>query len=159
MTTTYSLRQLLIGRLIGLLFAATTLVTGVAQAHDFELRNIHIGHPYARTTLAVQTTGGAYLSLENHGSTDDSLIKVASSIAHSVEMHSMDMQGDIMKMREVDSIALKAGTSVAMNPNGGYHIMLVGLTHPLNAGDKFPMTLTFAKAGKIEVMVHVEADH
>lgn len=154
-TTTYTLP----GLLTGLILATATLLAGGAQAHDFELHDIHIGHPFARSTLAVQTTGGAYFSLDNRGKTDDSLIKVESGIAQSVEIHSMEMQGDIMKMREVTAIPLKAGASVALNPSGGYHIMLVGLTHALKVGEQFPMTLTFAKAGKVEVMVHIEADH
>lgn len=154
-TNAYCLRHWL----AGLLLLGSTLLTGLAQAHEFQIREIHIGHPYARSTLAVQTTGGAYFSLDNRGKTDDRLIKVESGIARSVEMHSMDMQGEIMKMREVDAIELKAGASVPMKPAGGYHIMLVGLTHPLKAGEQFPMTLTFAKAGKVEVMVQVEADH
>jgi copper(I)-binding protein len=70
----------------------------------------------------------------------------------------MEMVGDIMKMREVDGIELKAGSKISMKPGGGYHIMLVGLKHPLIAGDKFMLTLYFEKAGKIEVVVHVEAD-
>ena len=153
-TKTYALPRLLTG-----LILVTTMLTGLAQTHAFQLHDIHIDHLVARSTLAVQTTGGAYFSLDNRGKTDDSLIKVESSIARSVDIHSMEMQGDIMKMHEVSTIPLKAGTSVAMNPSGGYHIMLVGLTHQLKVGEQFPMTLSFAKAGKIEVMVHVEADH
>jgi copper(I)-binding protein len=34
--------------------------------------------------------------------------------------------------------------------------MLVGLKQPLKAGDSFPLTLTFEKAGKLDVTVTVE---
>ena len=145
--------------LAGTFLVGSTLLTSLAQAHEFQIGDIHIGHPLAHSTLAVQSTGGAYFSLDNRGKTDDRLIKVESGIARSVEMHSMEMQGDVMKMREVDAIELKAGASVPMKPAGGYHIMLVGLKHPLKVGEQFPMMLTFAKAGKVEVLVHVEADH
>ena len=40
---------------------------------------------------------------------------------------------------------------------GGLHLMFVGLKAPLKAGDKFPLTLTFEKAGTVEVVVNVEA--
>jgi hypothetical protein len=44
-----------------------------------------------------------------------------------------------------------------MRPGEGYHFMLIGLKKPLNAGDKFPLTLNFEKAGRIEVSVTVQA--
>lgn len=154
--STFSARLIaLVGNIVLLL---SLLVTTAAQAHEYKLGDIKIGHPYARATVAQQTTGAAYLSLKNTGKVDDELLKVESAIAHSVEIHRMEMVGDIMKMREVGGIDLKADSKISMKPGDGYHIMLVGLTRQLNAGDQFPMTLYFAKAGKIDVMVHVESD-
>jgi copper(I)-binding protein len=138
------------------LFCAT-LITASAYAHEFKLGDIQIDHPYARATVAQQTSGGAYFGLENKGKQDDKLIKVSSSVAKSVEIHTMEMAGDVMKMREVDQIELKAGSKISMKPGGGYHIMLIGLNQTLAAGDKFSMTLQFEKAGKIDVVVVVEA--
>ncbi len=136
---------------------STALLISSAYAHEFTLGDIQIAHPYARATVAQQTSGGAYFGLENKGKQDDKLVKVSGTIAKSVEIHNMEMAGDVMKMREVDGIELKAGSKISMKPAGGYHIMLIGLTQPLKAGDKFPLTLQFEKAGKIEVVVHVEA--
>ena len=51
-----------------------------------------------------------------------------------------------MKMRQVDAVPLPAGQAVTLSP-GGYHIMLVDLKAPLVAGQSFPLTLTFEKAG------------
>ncbi len=139
------------------LLGCVTLISA-AQAHEYQLGNIQIIHPAARATVAQQSTGAAYLTLENRGQADDSLIKVESGVAESVEMHNMEMAGDVMKMRAVDTIELKAGSKTGMKPGGGYHIMLIGLKKPLKVGDTFPLTLIFAKAGKIEVTVHVEAN-
>ena len=138
------------------LLGSITLMSS-ALAHEYQLGDIQIIHPAARATVAQQSTGGAYLTLENRGKADDSLIRIESGAAQSVEMHTMEMAGDVMKMRAVDTIELKAGSKVSMKPGGGYHLMLIGLKKPLKTGDTFPLTLFFAKAGKIEVMVHVEA--
>jgi hypothetical protein len=59
-------------------------------------------------------------------------------------------------MRPVGAIGIPAGAVVALVPSG-YHVMLVGLHQPLVAGGNFPLTLSFAKAGKIEVEVSVIA--
>ena len=44
---------------------------------------------------------------------------------------------------------------VVLEP-GGYHIMLMGLAHALEEGSSFPLTLTFEKAGSLEIDVPVQ---
>ena len=126
----------------------------LAEAHSFKLGDIDIEHPYARATAPGQPTGGGYLKLDNKGR-DDRLVSARAAVSASVELHSMRMESDVMRMRQVDGIALPRGKQVALEP-GGLHIMFVGLKAPLKAGDKFPMTLTFEKAGAVEVIVNVE---
>jgi len=134
----------------------TLFAAGLSQAHEFKLKDLNIGHPYARTTAPNQPSGAAYLSLENKGATADKLLSISSPVAKSVQVHTMSMEGNGMKMREVDSIDLPPATKIDMKPGHGYHIMLIGLEKPLKAGDKFPLTLNFEKAGKTEVSVTVE---
>ena len=132
-----------------------SLAAGAARAHDYKAGAIAIGHPYARATAAGQPTGGGFLKLANGGAADK-LLSVTVSVSASAELHEMKMEGDVMRMRQVDGIALPAGKTVALQP-GGYHIMFVGLKAPLKAGARFPMKLRFEKAGEVEVMVNVEA--
>ncbi len=135
--------------------AVLAIASTFAHAHSFKLGEIDIGHPYARATAAGQPTGGGYLLLDNKGR-DDKLVSASAAVSASVELHSMSMEGDVMRMRQVDGIALPTGKKVELKP-GGFHIMFVGLKAPLKAGDKFPMTLKFEKAGEVEVTVNVEA--
>jgi copper(I)-binding protein len=129
-----------------------------AQAHDYKIGDMRILHPYARATAPNQPAGAAYLTIDNQGRQAEKLIAASSSIANSVEIHSMSMDGNVMKMREVPHIELKPSAKVEMKPGDGFHIMLVGLKQALKAGDKFPLVLTFEKAGTLEVSVSVE-DH
>ena len=130
-------------------------VVSLAQAHDFKLGNIMIGHPYARATAPGQSVGGAFLTLDNRGA-DDRLLSATSEMARSVELHSMSMDGTVMRMRQVDGVAAPAGKVIELKP-GGLHIMLMGLKAPLKAGDTFPLTLRFEKAGEVTVTVNVDA--
>ena len=125
-------------------------------AHDYKLGALKIDHPYARATVPGQPSGGAYLSIENTGVGADKLLGATSPAAKSVEIHTMRMDGNVMKMREVGEVELQPMSTLTMAPGGGFHIMLMGLTKPLKVGDKFPMTLTFQKAGKIDVSVSVD---
>ena len=134
---------------------ALALVGICAAADGVKLGNITIAHPIARATAPGQPTGGAFLTLENHGA-DDRLLSVSSAVSKSVELHSMAMQGDVMRMREVNAIDLPAGKTVELKP-GGLHIMLVGLKAPLKAGERFAMKLRFEKAGEVTIDVPVEA--
>lgn len=139
-----------------LIAVAALLVTSLAQAHSYTAGSLKIDHPAARATMGSQSNGGAYLQIENTGSADDALLSASSPAAGSVEIHNMTMEGDVMKMRSIDKLEIKAGSKVEMKPGNGYHLMLLGLKKPLKNGDKFPLTLTFKKAGKVKVSVNVE---
>ena len=125
-----------------------------AVAHEFKLGEIAIGHPYSRTTAPGQSTGGAYLRLENRGPADK-LVSASTPVAQGIEMHEMRMAGETMQMREVGVIDLPSNRPVVLQP-GGLHLMLVGLKAPLKNGDQFPLTLRFQKAGEVTVDVVVE---
>lgn len=135
--------------------AALTTAPLLASAHGYRVGAIAIGHPYARATLPGQPTGGAYLRLENAGAADK-LVSVKAGVSQGVELHTSSMEGDVMRMRQVDAIDVPSNKSVVLEP-GGTHIMLVGLKAPLKEGDSFPMTLKFEKAGEVTVDVKVQA--
>lgn len=116
---------------------------------------ISVEHAWARPTPQTATTEAVYLTIVNKGSTDDTLTAVSTPAAEKAELHATSNENGIMKMTPVPEEPVKAGGSLAIKP-GGLHIMLTGLAHPLKAGDRFPLTLTFAKAGKIDVAVKVE---
>lgn len=136
-------------------FAACTF-SGTVLAHEYKIGNIQVGHPYARPTVAAQSAGAAYLSLQNLGATADKLVDARSSELDAVEFHQMSMDGDVMKMRELDAVELAAKAKVVMQPGIGMHLMLIGLKKPLKVGDKLPVTLQFEKAGKLDVIINVE---
>lgn len=128
---------------------------GGAYAQAAKPAAIKVEGAYARATAAGQAAGGGFLKLVNSGG-DDKLIAARSEVAASVELHVMAMKGDVMQMRQVDAIDLGAGQTVELKP-GGYHLMLMGLKAPLQAGSSFPLTLKFEKAGELTVSVKVDA--
>jgi periplasmic copper chaperone A len=114
--------------------------------------NIDIKDAWARATPGGAQTAAAYVTLVSPAG--DRLTGASTPAAQKAELHSMTMDGNVMKMRQVDGIDLPAGKPVSLKP-GGYHIMLTGLAKPLVEGQSFPLTLTFAKAGSREVDVPV----
>ena len=118
---------------------------------------IAVEGPWARATPAGARTGAVYMTLANKTSASDRLTAVSSDVAAEIQIHEMSVVNGIMKMRQLtDGLAIPAGGSVTLKP-GGYHVMLIGLKKPLAAGETFPLTLTFEKAGNISVTVRVKA--
>lgn len=136
---------------------AITAAASAVQAHSFKLGEISIGHPFARATLPGQPAGAVYLRLENRGPADR-LVKgsVGKDVAERVEIHVMHMDGDVMRMREVEALDVPANKSTVLQ-QGGTHLMLIGLKAPLKEGTTIPLSLRFEKAGEVSVTVNVEA--
>jgi periplasmic copper chaperone A len=110
---------------------------------------------WARPTAGAGTTSAAYFILTNNGVADE-LVGASTPVAASTGVHESIDDNGVMKMRPVTSIALVPGKPVTFRP-GGYHVMLTGLKAPLKIGDSFPLTLSFAHAQPITVMVKVQA--
>lgn len=97
----------------------------------------------------------AYMVIRNTGSEADKLIAASTDAAKTVELHTVIEEGGMMRMRQVEGgIDIPANGQVELKP-GGFHVMLIGLTRDLNAGDKVDLTLTFEKAGQIPVTAEV----
>lgn len=132
--------------------AALIRVAGETPKPAASAGNIRIEQPFARATPAKM--GGAFLTLVNGGNTADRLVKAASPVADSVELHTHVKDGDTMRMRPVDGIDIAAQGRTALEP-GSFHVMLIGLKQPLKEGASFPLTLTFEKAGPVTLQVPV----
>jgi copper(I)-binding protein len=133
---------------------AGILTAMAAAAQDFQLGPLKIDQLWARPTVAGQSAGGGFLSIQNGGGKPDRLLGGSSPAAAAVEVHEMRMEGDVMRMREIKSLELPAGKRVTLAP-GGFHLMMIGLKAPLKVGDKVPVKLRFEAAGEIDVVFQV----
>lgn len=133
---------------------ASVLGFGIALAQSSGA--ISIEKPYSRATPGGAQVGAGYMIIINKGATPDRLVSASSPAADKVQIHEMSMDGGIMKMRELGGgLHIEAGKAVALAP-GGYHLMMMNIKAPFKAGDKVPVTLTFEKAGAIDVMLDVQ---
>lgn len=133
-----------------LLVTSFVFAAGAASAQTGQLE---VNNAWARATPGKSQIGAAYVTIRSP--TADRLVAASTPIAQKAELHTMEMSGMVMKMRPIASIDIPAGQPVTLGP-GGMHIMLMGLKEPLKAGQSFPLTLNFAKAGTRTVDVAVE---
>lgn len=151
------LTRLALWRAAGALGVA--VLCGLAHAHGVKAGDLLIDHPYATPTRPGMATGAVYVrAITNKGSVADQLLSAHSPVAASVELHRMAMDGDVMRMKAVAVVELppKAEVRLRHGTANGHHLMLRGLKAPLKDGDRFPVTLTFQRAGTHEVMVWVQ---
>lgn len=139
---------------LGLFALAQPAAAQTAPAPSYTVGAITVEKPFARPSMA--RNGAAYATITNTANQPDRLIRVTSDRAGKVEMHTMSMDGDIMRMREVPGVDVPGNGRVEMKPGDGLHIMLMGLNGPLNDGESFSMTLQFERSGKVDIVVPVE---
>lgn len=137
-----------------LLLAALLGTSLLASAHDYRVGELQIEHPWSRAMPPVAPTAAAYFVVHNQGLEADRLLSVQTPVAAKAEMHEHMHADGLMKMQQVQNVAIPAGGAVKFEPMG-YHVMLFGLQQQAKEGERFPLTLTFEKAGKVEVQVVV----
>jgi copper(I)-binding protein len=167
---------------LALLGVVALTVTACSGGTSTGSSSIKVTDPWARTSAMVSGAGAAYMVIENTGSAADALTGGTSDVATAVEVHEtvvmgtaapmespamgggmespmasdggMASGGGMMGMQKIDRLEIPAGGTVELKP-GGYHIMLIGLTRELKAGEEIEITLTFEKAGDVTLKIPV----
>ncbi len=137
------------------LAAVAALTALPASARDITAGDLTILNPWTRAAGA-NANGAAFMRLRNAGAQPDRLISASTPVARVVELHTVIREGDAMRMRPVQDIAVAPGQTVELRP-GGFHVMLIGLNAPLAQGTRVPLTLRFERAGEVRVELAVEA--
>jgi len=135
--------------LLGMLLAGIACVSAAAAAEP----PIRVVDAWARATPPGAENGAVYCTITNHGAADK-LVGARSSAARGAEIHASISENGVVEMRRIEALAVGAGASVELAPNGT-HVMLLGLAAPLAPGTKVALTLVFAAAGEIAVEVPV----
>jgi copper(I)-binding protein len=140
--------------------APMTLATGAtAHNHGGEAHTggIVISQPYARATMPGAKVAAAYMQLRNTGKAPITLVSAASPVCDKVELHTMSMEGGIMRMRELQNgVTIPPGGTISFVP-GGMHLMLMGLRQQLTPGTAVAVTLNFSGAPSQTLQFPVQA--
>lgn len=125
--------------------AGKTFVTG----------GITVEAPWSRATPGGAQVAGGYMKVTNSGKDVDRLTGGSFLAAARFEIHEMKTEGGVMTMRPLPKgLEIKPGETVEFKP-GGYHLMFMGLKRGLKEGQTVKGTLTFERAGTLEVEYRV----
>ncbi|WP_096700559.1 copper chaperone PCu(A)C [Magnetospirillum sp. 15-1] len=134
---------------------AAALLLGLSVAGQAAAADIEVANPFMRAAPMAGGTGAAFMTINNHGAADR-LLAAEAGISKSVELHTHVKDGDIYRMRKVESLVVPEHGTAEMKP-GGDHIMFIGLNAPMKEGATVQLTLKFEKAGAVVVQVPVLA--
>jgi copper(I)-binding protein len=136
------------------LFAgALALIPALASAH------VVIEDAYARASSPMAQSGAVFMSIYNHNDYDDVLVGAETDAAERVELHThIQTDEGVMRMVEVEGgIPLGADETVLLE-RGGLHVMLLGLTQPLEHGDTINLRLIFETSDPVDLEVPVDLE-
>lgn len=139
------------------IFVVSALFAGTATGHQINEGTIKIEHPRAAPTPAGAKTGAAYMEIVNNGKEPIEIKSLSTAIADKVEVHTMTMTGDIMRMRPV-ALPLTIAPGESLKLSKDRHIMLIGLKKQLVEEDMVPFKIEFANGKTMEFDLYIEGD-
>ncbi|MBV9118210.1 MAG: copper chaperone PCu(A)C [Acetobacteraceae bacterium] len=136
--------------------AAGFLAASVAAVPAAAEGAIDVSRAWTPAVGQARVDAPIYMTVTNHGDAPDSLVRVRcpADLADATEKHATDRGEGGTAMREVKSLAVPAGGTVTLAPDGS-HLMLLNVREPLREGQTFRCSLVFQKAGTIPVEVRV----
>ena len=114
--------------------------------------SVRVSDAWARASVLASRPVASYLTIES--AVEDRLLGVTTPVAGHVMIHAVEKDGDVSRMKHIETLELPTGERITLAP-GGMHLMLMGLQDKLSEGTTFPMTLSFENAGEITVEVSV----
>ncbi len=139
------------------LLAAALLFALPAAAHDYTVGELTVDHPVVYAAPPTARAAAGYMTVVNQGEADDRLTDVAVAVEDArAEVHRSEMRDGVMTMQPVEAIDIPAGGAAVLAP-GGYHVMITGLPAGPSEGETIDATLTFERAGDVDVTFNVEA--
>lgn len=118
---------------------------------------VEVSDVWGRTAPMEAENAAFYLTIVNNTREDDQLLSAAADVCGTAELHETIIdENDVMMMQPVTdgSIDVPAGQTVELKV-GGLHVMCIGKTREFSVGEQIPLTLTFAKAGEMQVTAEI----
>ena len=118
-----------------------------ADGHDAPHQHYFMTDAWVKTAPDGMTA--AFGIIDNDGHHDVTLVSASTPAASAVELHETVQSGTAMQMREKDGgFPIPMGERLVLEP-GGNHLMLMGLTAPIVAGDEIEFTLVFSDGEEV----------
>jgi copper(I)-binding protein len=117
---------------------------------------MHVTDAYMFATPKTFPAAAIFMTLENHTAMDDRMIDFRTDRAGRVELHTMALVNDIMRMRQVPHYDVRAGQNHILKPMAD-HVMVFEMPSDFIEGETFEGTAIFEKSGEVPVTIIVKS--
>ncbi len=128
---------------------------GAEPSAKFRAGPLVIADPFSLATQPGAKTAAGYMSIENSAGESDRLLSATVEIAERVELQETGVVDGVTEARALEGgLEVPAAGSVHLVP-GSYRLLFSELSRQLKEGERFAGTLTFEKAGSVDVTYEV----
>lgn len=121
-----------------------------SQALDEESASVTVDGGWVRIPPPGRDVTAGFVSVTANYNTR--LIALSSPEAERIELHTMAMDGDVMRMREVDGFEIRAGEPFRLD-SGGDHLMIFGLAERALDDGEMAVTLEFEDGAVVDAVL------
>ena len=126
---------------------------------NFIINNIVINKPWIKAIHPGQKVISGYLEIRNNSKSDDVLLSIESNFAKNNQIHSMNIQDDVMKMKHLKyGLLIKKKSNILLKP-GGFHLMFSDIYEVLKNKKYLYIKLNFKKNGSIEIPFQIKKNN
>ena len=115
-----------------------------------QAQEIIVNDAWIRGVPPSAKTTAAFMTIQNTGSKEMTLISATCEVSEIVQIHTMEQVGEVMKMKELSKLSVPANGQTSLAPKG-YHIMLIGLLRSISEGEVIPLSLNFTDGSIVNV--------
>ena len=125
-------------------------------SQNFVINNIVINEPWIKNIHPDQKVTSGYLEIKNNGKSDDVLLTIESDFANKNQIHFMDIENDVMKMKYLKSgLIIKKNSKFVLEP-GGYHLMFSDVNDEFKNKKYLNVKLNFKRNGSIKIPFQIK---
>jgi len=127
-----------------------------ANAQDATVGGLRISGGWVRESIGPAPTGAAYMDFHNTSARTITLTGATSPAADKVVLHATTRDGNVLRMRPIESLEIRPGETVSLAP-GGHHFMFTGVKTPFRSGMSVALTLILSDGRTVTVAAPVRS--
>lgn len=150
------MKKLILGTALATFMLPATLHAEHHEEADVNQAVLYVEGAFVKTPANGAPAAAGLMTIYNNADEDNAIVSATSNDAEAVELHTMEMDGDVMRMHQVEKIDVPAHGKAELSMETGNHLMFINPVSQWAAGDAVSATLTFENGAMLDVDLPVK---